>query len=270
MTEHLGVRLPGPRAAPLVSIRLLGAFAVDVDGRSVALPAGAQRLVALLALRGRTGRSRLAGMLWSDTTEHRALASLRTGIWRVNQAAPGLVVAAHGVVELGLAPDIDVSGLIDRAHAVLRGAPDAVTSVEGRVGPGELLPDWDDPWLDAERERLRQLRLHVLEAAAGRLAEQGQYGLALESALAALRTDDLRESAHRAVISIHLSEGNLIEARRAFQSCRRALRQGLGIEPSEAVLSLLSQCAGVPHGAAHLNGASPSVLATSFDGPVER
>ena len=176
MTEHSGVRLPGPRATPVVSIRLLGAFAVDVDGRPVALPAGAQRLVALLALRGRTGRSRLAGLLWSGTTEHRALASLRTGIWRVNQAAPGLVVSAHGVVELGLTADVDVTGLIDGARAVLRGATDTLAPVDGGVGPGELLPDWDDPWLDAERERLHQLRLHVLEAAAGQLAERGRYG----------------------------------------------------------------------------------------------
>jgi hypothetical protein len=181
VTEHSGVRLPGPRATPVVSIRMLGAFAVDVDGRPVALPAGAQRLVALLALRGRTGRSRLAGLLWSGTTEHRALASLRTGIWRVNQAAPGLVVSAHGIVELGLAADVDVTDLIDRAHAVLNGAADPVAPVDGGVGPGELLPDWDDPWLDAERERLHQLRLHVLEAAARQLADQGHYGLAPRS-----------------------------------------------------------------------------------------
>lgn len=251
MTEHSGVRLPARRATPVVSIRMLGAFAVDVDGRSVALPAGAQRLVALLALRGRTGRSRLAGLLWSGTTEHRALASLRTGIWRVNQAAPGLVVSAHGIVELGLAADVDVTDLIGRAHAVLQGATDTV-SVDGGAGPGELLPDWDDPWLDAERERLHQLRLHVLEATAGQLAEQGRYGLALESALAALRADDLRESAHRAVISIHLAEGNVAEARRAFDLCRRTFVEELGIEPSSAVAAMLSRApAGHPRGSLH-------------------
>ena len=252
MTEHSGVRLPGPRATPVVSIRLLGAFAVDVDGRAVALPAGAQRLVALLALRGRTGRSRLAGLLWAGTTEHRALASLRTGIWRVNQAAPGLVVSAHGVVELGLTADVDVTDLIDGARAVLQGATDTLVPVDGGVGPGELLPDWDDPWLDAERERLHQLRLHVLEAAAGQLAEQGRYGLALESALAALRADDLRESAHRAVISIHLAEGNVAEARRAYDLCRRTFVEELGIEPSTAIAGLLArETPGHARGALH-------------------
>jgi DNA-binding SARP family transcriptional activator len=255
VTEHSGVRLPRPRATPVVSIRLLGAFAVEVDDHPVALPAGAQRLVALLALRGRTGRSRLAGLLWTGTTEHRALASLRTGIWRVNQAAPGLVVAAHGIVELGLPAAVDVTVLIDRAHAVLRGSSDTLAPVEGGAGPGELLPDWDDPWLDAERERLHQLRLHVLEAMADQLARQGHYGLALESALAALRADDLRESAHRAVISIHLAEGNVVEARRAYDLCRRTFVEELGIEPSSSVSALVP----IRDATAHARGGLHSV-----------
>ncbi|MFE6970169.1 BTAD domain-containing putative transcriptional regulator [Isoptericola sp. NPDC057653] len=219
-------------------IRLLGAFEIEVDGAGVSLPVGAQRLVAMLALRGRTGRSRLAGLLWPDTLEQRALASLRTGIWRVNQAAAGLVRAAHGVVELGLDPDSDVDRLIAASRAVLGG------SVEDDDDPpelatGELLPDWEDPWLEAERERLHQLRLHVLEATATRLAERGRYGLALEAALAALRADDLRESAHRAVIAIHLAEGNVAEACRAYDLCRRTLHAELGIEPSPSTAGLV-------------------------------
>jgi len=221
-----------------VRIRLLGAFEIDVDGVGVSLPVGAQRLVAMLALRGRTGRSRLAGLLWPDTLEQRALASLRTGIWRVNQAAAGLVRAAHGVVELGLEPDSDVERLIAASRAVLGGrAPDDEDPPD--LAAGELLPDWEDPWLDAERERLHQLRLHVLEATATRLSERGRYGLALEAALAALRADDLRESAHRAVIAIHLAEGNVVEACRAYDLCRRTLHAELGIDPSPSTAGLV-------------------------------
>lgn len=222
---------------PQVSIRLLGAFAMNVDSAPVELPAGVQRLVALLALRGRTGRSRLAGLLWPDTEERRALASLRTGIWRVNQAAPGLVVSAHGTIELGLTPAVDVQQLIDHSRALLRGTPDDDAPAD--PGDGELLPDWDDAWLDAERERLHQLRLHVLEATARLLADHGRFGLALEFALAALRADELRESAHRAVIEIHLAEGNIVEARRAYDACSRTMRDELGIDPSPSLVALV-------------------------------
>ena len=64
----------------LVQVELLGAFRLAVDGIDVDLAAGSQRLVALLALRGRCSRSRVAGTLWPDSTEQRALGCLRTAI----------------------------------------------------------------------------------------------------------------------------------------------------------------------------------------------
>lgn len=239
MSERPRLRVPARRVPPRVVIRLLGTFELNIDDGAVALPTGTQRLVAVLALRGRTGRSRLAGLLWPETTEHRALASLRTGIWRVNQAAPGLVTSTQGVVDLGLETDIDVRRLIAASRAALEATAAPLEGVDVGDGGGELLPDWDDDWLDADRERLRQLRLHVLEAAAEHLAATGRFGLALESALAALRADSLRESAHRAVIRIHLAEGNVSEARKAYDQCARILRTDVGVGPSQATEALL-------------------------------
>ncbi len=239
MSEQNGTRATRVRHVRKVSIRMLGTFGIDIDGAPVDLPVGAQRLVAMLALRGRTGRSRLAGLLRPETVEQRALASLRTGIWRVNRNAEGLVVAAHGIVQLGLEPEIDVDRLVAASRAVLGGAGAEGESIEPAFATRELLPDWEDLWLDQERERLHQLRLHVLEAMAEQLAELGRYGLALEAALAALRADNLRESAHRAVISIHLAEGNVAEARRAYEHCLRTLRVELGVEPSSSTSALM-------------------------------
>jgi DNA-binding SARP family transcriptional activator len=105
---------------------------------------------------------------------------------------------------------------------------------------GDLLPDWEDEWLLADRERLRQMRLHVLEAVAEQLTGRGSFGLAMEAALAALRMDSLRESAHRTVISIHLAEGNISDARRAYDRCRRIMVRDVGVEPSPAITRMLA------------------------------
>ncbi len=247
------VVLPAPRSQPRVCIQLLGTFGLTVNDHPVSLPTGAQRLVAVLALRGRMGRSRLAGLLWPETTEPRALASLRTGIWRVNQVANGLVNSGQGTVELCLLPSIDVAELIAVSRTVLDGAESSIQPSAESPGPlpvplvapgeaevGELLADWDDPWLEQERERLRQLRLHVLEATAAQLTRSGRYGLALESALAALRIDELRESAYRSVMAIHLEEGNFCEAQRTFERCRQTFLSELGIEPSSEVRDMVS------------------------------
>lgn len=215
---------------------------LSVDGEDVELPAGAQRLVALVTLRGRMSRSRVAGTLWPETLEHRALASLRTGIWRVNQVADRLLASSAGTVDLGPGVDVDARRLAETAVIAL-GDPAAATAADLHAAAddgGELLPDWEDEWLLPDRERLRQIRLHVLEAIAEKLAVAGRYGLAIDAALAALQCDVLRESAHRTVIRIHLAEGNVNEARRAYDLCRQVLDREVGVEPTPATARMLA------------------------------
>src|SRR6266702_3475376 len=80
---------------------------------------------------------------------------------------------------------------------------------------GELLPDWNaDDWILVERERLRQLSLHGLDAICTRLLALHRYCEAVEAGLAAVRSEPLRESAHRMLIAVHLAEGNYNEALR--------------------------------------------------------
>jgi DNA-binding SARP family transcriptional activator len=44
----------------------------------------------------------------------------------------------------------------------------------------DLLPGWDEDWLQLERERHRQLRIHALEALSQRLTSGGQYAAAID------------------------------------------------------------------------------------------
>lgn len=228
------------RATAVRALRLLGGFELTVDGTPVRVPSALERAVAHLALRGRCGRSRLAGTLWPDTTELRAMANLRTGIWRINQVAPGIVVSRHDALTLADDVDVDVTRLVEAARAVLEGAPGIPHEPSLQYVEGDLLPDWTDDWLTVDRERLRQLRLHVLETLAGRLAAEGLFGMAMEAALAALRSEPLRESAHRAVIRIHLAEGNLAEAVAAYKQCRAMLARDIGVAPSPETTRLVS------------------------------
>ena len=228
-----------PDLSPQCRVALLGGFRLVVDGRAGALPAASQRLVALLALEGRSTRSRVAGTLWPDSSEERALASLRTVIWRVNQVAPGVVVTANGSLDLGSSVQVDVRCFLESATVLMRD-PHSGTEWQDLVGAGgELLADWSDDWLLPHRQRLRQLQMHLLETASEELSSRGRFGIALEAALAVLRADPLRESAHRAVIRVHVAEGNVVEARRAFVECRSLLRRELGVAPSPQTVHVL-------------------------------
>jgi DNA-binding SARP family transcriptional activator len=72
-----------------------------------------------------------------------------------------------------------------------------------------------------------------------RLTAVGSYARAVEAGLAAVAAEPLRESAHRALVKVHLAEGNLAEAVRQFQFYRRILQEELGLSPSPQMVELL-------------------------------
>jgi DNA-binding SARP family transcriptional activator len=225
-------------------IAVLGSFRFSVGGQPRRdLPHGSQRLLAFLALQDRAvARTALAGTLWPEASEEHAHASLRSALSRLNELdrtvvrttfqelslADGVFVdirdarlLAHRVVNSGVGPDSDID---DRAISTL--------SVD-------LLPDWYDDWAVAEAEEWRQLRLHALDALADRLTAAGRYGDATSAALAAVKAEPLRETAHAALIRVYLAEGNRAEALTAYENYRNMLRLELGLEPTALIQSLI-------------------------------
>jgi DNA-binding SARP family transcriptional activator len=202
-------------------------------GAAVDLPRGVQRLVAYLGLSNRPARAAVAGELWPDVPEEQAHSSLRTTLWRLLRAAPGLVDTSSGGLALARGVRVDVRELA----ACARGVPDPHADADAVLPldvdrAGELLPGWYDDWVLLRREHVRQLHLLALEAWAERLSRAGRYGEAVQAAHAALRVEPLRETAHRALVRVHLAEGNAVEALRAYESFRTLLREEMGLVPS--------------------------------------
>lgn len=225
-------------------LALLGGFCLSQGSRVVEVAASGQRLIALLALRDRpAARLYLAGVLWPDYSTERSLADLRTTLWRLNQSGEPIVDVTHSCLALSDHVDVDVRKLVafaQRLHAPQAGPGEIdLNSVGLRELCGELLPDWYEEWLVDERERLRQIRLHALEKLSGVLSRAGQHSDAIQAALAAIRLEPLRETAHRTLIEAHLAEGNWSEARRQFRCCQRLFMDELGVEPTASMRRLL-------------------------------
>jgi DNA-binding SARP family transcriptional activator len=231
------------------AVRLFDSCGLSMAGAEIMLKSREQRLVALLALEGCRPRAYLAGVLWPETAEPRAAGSLRAAVWQLEKSAPGLLQSAGG--QLGLSPQVrvDVRDFVERAMriSVLNAQPDGPnpTQLEEWLDSllvllhGDLLAGWYDDWVLYERARLQQLRLSALEAIADRLTSRGQVSAALTAAMAAAAIEPLRESAQRAVIRIHLANGNYHDAIREYRAFGRRLGRELGVRPSAQMDALI-------------------------------
>jgi DNA-binding SARP family transcriptional activator len=231
-----------PRAARL---ELLDGFRLELNGDPVQLPLGVQRLVAFLAIHDRPlQRLFVAGSLWLDSDEEHANANLRTALWRLRHLGVPLIDSTRTHLSLAAGVVVDLRESTARARQVLRREPTlAVDDFDtSRLGC-DLLPDWYDDWLLIERERFRQLRLHALEALCEALAATDAYGSAVEAGLACVAAEPLRESAHRALIRIHLSQGNSGEAIRAYRLYSKLVLEELGLVPSAEMRHMIRSLA---------------------------
>lgn len=226
-----------------VYVRLLGGFSLVRGGRGIELPPSVQRIVAFLALRGPSpaSRSMLCYRLWPDVDERECSARLRSGLWRLRQRCADVVDGQGDVVALGPAVRVDVRDADEHGRRILEPTvplDDRVDDLEALSS--DVLPEWWDEWVIAERERWRQLRLHALEALASRLGDAGRYEQALQAALTAVAAEPLRESPHRVLVGIHLAEGNRSEALRCYEDYRALLRAELAIQPSPKLEALVA------------------------------
>ncbi|HEY5786431.1 MAG TPA: BTAD domain-containing putative transcriptional regulator [Microlunatus sp.] len=228
---------PAPSEVPVTPtmLCLLGGPHVVQGGRRIVVPEGSKRVLVFVALHdGVVDRRYVAGTLWPDGCDERAAGNLRSALWRLRGA--GIDILETDKCGLTLRPRVAVD--VRRLRAWAAGIFDGTLPSADLLVPDwdpealSLLPGWYDDWVIVERERLRQGMLHALEALSYRLSELGRHAAAVDAAMRVVEFDPLRESGQRALISAHLAEGNLVEARRTYAACRRVLHSELGLAPS--------------------------------------
>jgi DNA-binding SARP family transcriptional activator len=216
-------------------------FQLLIGSRNIRVPHGVQRLLAFLAIaRIPVHRSRMAGQLWPDVAEWRALGNLRSALWRLRRVRSRVVrpVGEH----LGLDPAVvvDLRELTELSLRLLDDDPGAIHRVPDLVDATDVLPGWEDEWLVIERERFRELRLRALERACERMIVRGDTGRGVQACLAAVEAEPFRESAQRLLVRMHLVEGNRAAALRSYLAFRELVEHELGIQPSDLMDDLVA------------------------------
>jgi SARP family transcriptional regulator, regulator of embCAB operon len=227
-------------------VQVCGPLHVTIQGRDVtpAVPPGQARvlLTHLVLHRFRPlDRARLIEALWPSPPPacDRALAALLS---RIRSAVGSDTLPARSEVRLVLPEparvDIEVArSAIHRAEsAVAVGEwPTAWTAarIALNITRRDLLPTLDLPWVESERDALRDIHLRAWEAVAE--AGLGLGGAELVSAHRGARTlmreEPLRESGYRLGMRVALRRGNPAEALAIYGVLRARLTEELGVDP---------------------------------------
>ena len=234
-----------------VTLKLLDGFRLELRGDALQVAPTVQRVVAFLAVHNRPlQRLFVAGNLWIDSDEERANANLRTALWRLQHVGVRLIESTRSHVRLAQGIRVDLHEAAARARQLLYDPRSAAPTEQDAMRlAGDLLPDWYEDWVLVEREHFRQLRLQALEAICLALGAAGAYGAAVDAGLACVAAEPLRESAHRALMTIHLAQGNAGEAMRQYGLYSRLALDALGVAPSAEMQRMLRALPVVDDGA---------------------
>jgi DNA-binding SARP family transcriptional activator len=219
------------------TVHLLGRFDVVGPHAAVDVPPAAARLVAYLAIQGQPiRRTIIAATIWPDVEEGRARANLRSTVFRLAGLAPILDATATTLgIASGVTVDVhDLQALVLAARLGERpgGTPRAGFDLE-------LLPGWSEEWIELERERVRQLELHLLDDIIAHSVEEGRYGDAVDAAIRAIRLDPLRECSHAGLLRALLAEGDRAAVIAHYRKFAAVMERELGLPPSPDLTTLV-------------------------------
>lgn len=219
---------------PMLAVRLFGA--PDLRGRAgtdweIHLPHRALSVLArLLLVRGNIGRDDIAFLLWPDEPEDEARANLRRAIYGITQTLP---------------PRAEPWIRATRTTLAWAGGPDASVDVieyeelleQGRYAQadslymGDLLESLDEPWIEPERERLREAQLDCLMQLLNDARARGDSVTAMRYAKRALRIDPWREDFERVLIALRRDAGDRAGALQEYKRFASALHGEIGVDP---------------------------------------
>ena len=216
------------------TLNLLGCWQLRRLGQPVRVASRQRRLITALALLGPRPRTAIAGLLWPDSNDQQAAASLRVALWHVAHELPGLLRDAQDPLALDPSVAVDFHGV---QHSLTQAYAEPVPIEDLRAG--ELLPGWYEDWVIGEQERFRHLRVMALDAAAERALAEGDSDTAETAALAAANLEPLRERSVILLVRAELAAGNINGAQRSYRHFRSLCQDTFGLEPGFQLSQLM-------------------------------
>ncbi|WP_030569514.1 AfsR/SARP family transcriptional regulator [Streptomyces aureocirculatus] len=216
------------------------------------LPTGSPQqralLAALLLRDGRTATaSELIDAIWGEEPPSQALAAIRTYASRLRKVLPpGALVsesggyavrAADGALDLAEAESLWSAAERARGLGDLHQARSLVNRALS-LWDGEPLANVPGPYADAQRTRLEEWRLQLLESRLDMDLEQGCHAESVSELTALTAAHPLRERLRELLMLALYRSGRQAEALAVYADTRRLLADELGVDPRPGLQEL--------------------------------
>jgi DNA-binding SARP family transcriptional activator/predicted ATPase len=247
---------------PQLSISLLGSPQITIDGVHIIIPTSrAIPLIAYLALNGKTlTRETLASLLWTDSSQKRALAALRTTLWRLKSAGlDDWIEVTRNEITLNPHKNIEVDvvkfeALLDKCNT--HGHPPSqiclfctqVITEAIELYRGEFMAGFNiskaltfDDWRMQQSETLESLYLNAIERLVRCHRTFGDFNLAIHYARIWISHDRLNENAYIQLLQLYSITGQRSAGISLYKHYKDILSRELGIEPAEEITAYYKQ-----------------------------
>ena len=232
----------------VLRVRLFGPASFNIGGHELRFKSLKLRaILGYIALNESLAetRERLVGLLWSESGEDHARASLRQNIRELRVAVEGwkhdgLHIDVREIGFQSRSIEVDVSAVITAAEA---GQVHPLL-LERRNLADELMAGLEDldpsfrSWLLAKRHTIRDRLLRALENALA--SESGDLGTQGKLAQAILNLDPTHEDAARRLMRARAMIGDTGGALRVYKALWDLLDEDYGMEPAEATQKLVA------------------------------
>ncbi|MFI2424817.1 AfsR/SARP family transcriptional regulator [Streptomyces sp. NPDC018955] len=230
---------------------VLGPVRAWRDDEPVATGSPQQRalLAALLLREGRTATAaELIDALWGEEPPSQALAAVRTYASRLRKVLdPGVLVSesggyavrglGEGALDLAAAQELAAEAEKARNTGDLCHARDVLNRALS-LWDGETLAGVPGPYAEAQRVRLEEWRLQLLESRLDMDLEQGCHAEAVSELTALTAAHPLRERLRELLMLALYRSGRQAEALAVYADTRRLLADELGVDPRPGLQGL--------------------------------
>lgn len=240
----------------MLVVNLLGPPEALIEGRPIQVDTRkAIALLAYLVIEKTATRDTLAAMLWAESSQERARATLRRTLSALRAATGNeLIVADRNVVSLagGVSSDVDTirseleatgghghgaDEVCSRCIPHLRRATDLYRGEFLQGFSVKSSPEFED-WTRSVAESMKIRVGEMFNRLGTALAANGEYPAAISAVTHWIDLDALHEPAYRFLMLLHGWAGDRPGAIEAYQSCVAVLDQELGVPPLEETTEL--------------------------------